>query len=279
MKKRTLILTLTASILLLALSVGMVFIWGSSESRRLRRALEGKTLSIMGDSISTYVGVSNSTERNDTIGDNRVYYTDEMSLGDTWWMRTADKFGMELLVNNSYSGSTVSGVWHENAAGCGERSGNLHDNTLSDNPENAPIMPDIIAVYLGMNDLAAGLKCSGDFGDEIYSKIEASGAAPESFEEAYALMIYKIKAAYPNSTLFCFNIPENSDSTTRLIDDYNAAIGKIAEHYGATRVNIHASELSDYSRATLDGTHPTVRGMEIMHRCFAEALGERFLGE
>ena len=69
----------------------------------------GKTMSILGDSISTYAGVSNNTAYNSTIGSNAVYYSSG-SLGgqqETWWQQAIDALGMQLLVNNSWSGSCV----------------------------------------------------------------------------------------------------------------------------------------------------------------------------
>ena len=68
----------------------------------------GKKVSILGDSISTYEGVSNNTAYNATIGENLVYYTEGLhgvSLHDTWWQQVIDTLDMELCVNNSWSGS------------------------------------------------------------------------------------------------------------------------------------------------------------------------------
>lgn len=64
---------------------------------------EGKTISILGDSISAFSGVSNSTAFNSTIESNAVYYS-AGALGvyraDTWWQQTVDVLAMELLVND-----------------------------------------------------------------------------------------------------------------------------------------------------------------------------------
>ena len=49
---------------------------------------EGKTVSILSASTSTYAGVSNNTAANSTIGKNDVYYTEGrhgVYLKDTWW--------------------------------------------------------------------------------------------------------------------------------------------------------------------------------------------------
>lgn len=48
-------------------------------------AFAGKTLSILGDSISTMSGVSNDTSANSTIGKNSVYYTGSRPLMFWTW--------------------------------------------------------------------------------------------------------------------------------------------------------------------------------------------------
>ena len=112
----------------------------------LRSVLSGKNFSLIGDSISTYAGYSNNAaETNSTIGSNAVYYGNKnktITVNDTWWMQTVNETGMNLLVNNSWSGDKVSELGINRAT-------QLHDNTGS----NAGTTPDIIAVYIGINDI------------------------------------------------------------------------------------------------------------------------------
>ena len=69
----------------------------------------GKRISILGDSISTFTRVSNNANSNSTIGINEVYYSGQggIARADTWWQQVIDVLDMELLVNNSWSGSCV----------------------------------------------------------------------------------------------------------------------------------------------------------------------------
>lgn len=117
---------------------------------KLRTILKGKKLSILGDSISTYIGYSNdSINTNNTIGNNKLYYKGTnyiTDVNDTWWMRTSNETGLEILVNNSWSGDKVI---QRGQKRCLE----LHDNT----GDNAGTNPDIIAVYLGINDFRHNL--------------------------------------------------------------------------------------------------------------------------
>ena len=81
-------------------------------------------VSILGDSISTYSGFNPEGYA--------VFYDEEMplrnglnSVYDTWWAKDNQELNAFLRVNNSYSGSMVSG--DEFPAGCcRERLMHLH---------------------------------------------------------------------------------------------------------------------------------------------------------
>ena len=65
---------------------------------------EGKKVSILSASTSTYDGVSNNTAANSTIGKNDVYYTEGrhgVYQKDMWWQQVIDVLDMELLVDNA----------------------------------------------------------------------------------------------------------------------------------------------------------------------------------
>lgn len=60
----------------------------SPDPASVPHGFEGKTVSVLGDSISTYQGVSNNASYNSTIGSNAVYYsagTLGIHRADTWW--------------------------------------------------------------------------------------------------------------------------------------------------------------------------------------------------
>ena len=74
----------------------------------LSEILEGKYISILGDSISTYIGYSNNESDNETLKDNKVYYKGDnilTSVEETWWKLIEKETNLKVLVNNSYSGS------------------------------------------------------------------------------------------------------------------------------------------------------------------------------
>ena len=102
-----------------------------AEDEVFKNELAGKTVSILGDSISTFGGVSNNANNNSTIGNNAVYYSGQggISCADTWWQQVIDVLDLELLVNNSWSGSCVFRPRKgEASVGYTDRCVNLHND-------------------------------------------------------------------------------------------------------------------------------------------------------
>lgn len=99
-----------------------------------------KNLSILGDSISSYDGVSNDASANATIGINPYFYREPFPVEKTYWKRVMEKFGLTLCVNNSWSGGNLSG--RENPD-----SGVNRANNLSRDDE---MNPDLIIAFIGL---------------------------------------------------------------------------------------------------------------------------------
>lgn len=213
-----------------------------------------KQISIIGDSISTYYGF---------VPDGyKVYYTKEMALenqltsvDDTWWRIVCKHLRAEICVNNSYSGSRVSGNGFP-CASSDERASSLHT-------ENA--IPDLILLYIGANDFGGGI---GVKENPFFYK-EAV------FYEAYNDMLKKIKNNYPNSKIVCATLMKSSvkgnpeweyplSKTGISLEEYNEAIREIANNVGVLVADL---ETLNTPYETLDTLHPTREG----HRTIANA--------
>ena len=138
-------------LLALAMVIGMVpvSVFAAEATESDANPYEGKSISILGDSISTFAGVSNNPSYNPTLSGGAIYYnsgTLGVSRTDTWWQQTIDVLGMELLVNNSWSGSTVLHTRSGTAGAYVDRCVQLH-NTEGEEP-------DVIAIFLGTNDFS-----------------------------------------------------------------------------------------------------------------------------
>lgn len=239
--------------------------------------LAGKRISILGDSISTYEGVSNDATANETIASNEVFYNKQMSLDDTWFMQTINNVGASLLVNNSWAGSNVGTGWgNESKGGSTARAENLHSGAIN---------PDIIAVYMGINDCGC-LTALGSFDgvEDIWNGTSYIGDTTK-FATAYATMVHKIVSKYDAADVFLFTLPRNGyfwadakEGATKadynaLQDEYNAMIYKIAEEFGCQVVDLATAVGEDYSAYLLsDAIHPNAKGMDVISAAFETAL-------
>lgn len=166
---------------------------------------------------------------------------------------------MNVLVNNSYSGDTVTGRGQT-------RCEQLHDDT----GENAGTNPDVIAVYLGINDFDGGV-------------------ANDTFASNYDTMIAKIVAKYRNTEndtsadIYLFTLlPNNVRKDNSKLLAYNATIRSVAEKYGCTVVDLYSDSgitvdnMSNYTNAS-DCLHPNMAGMDKMTECFWNVLYNRYV--
>ena len=213
-----------------------------SVSKEITR-FTGKKISILGDSISTFKGYSNNTNYNSTLGDNIVYYDGSymgfFDVNETWWMQTIDALGMELCVDNAYSGDRVCthGI---------SRALQLHNNE----GEN----PDVIVVFLGVNDLIGGCSAS-------------------KFETNYNIMISGMRAKYPDAEIYLMSFPYYENS---LITSYCDIIEETAATYNCTFVDLYRDagiNSSNVANYMVDGfLHPNYAGMDKISECLVNAM-------
>ena len=250
-----------------------------AEEESSPRLLEGKTYSILGDSISTYTNVSSgkaADTTNSTIRGGAVHYTpgkwDGVYLEDTWWVQLEEITGLRRLVNNSWSGSAVFAERVGTVGGYIDRCVQLHDDT----GENAGEEPDIIFVFLGTNDFSYYQDQLFAEGGIDYDKLivkTADGytyAEPTSVVEAYAIMIHKITVRYPDSELYCFSMMARRDTNKDKVPqpiEFNAELKAISDRYGAIYVDLYdigiPSEDGIFDRYFPDlRVHPGVLGMD-----------------
>lgn len=241
----------------------------------------GKTVSILGDSVSTFkdyvpVGVGYKWFYNGARAG-------VSSVDQTWWKRLIDQTGMLLCVNNSVSSSCVTGAVDNGtiSASSDERIDGLRakDGTV----------PDVILVFMGSNDYGRGVLLGKWNCDNIPAVLDE-----RLFSDSYALMLSKIKDRYPEARVLCCTLPYTSRSVTfRRSTDYNRLsvtrsewndmIRRIASYYGCEVIEfehcgINADNLPFYSGDdAVDedgvtgegpygrGLHPNARGHELLY--------------
>lgn len=115
----------------------------------VKAAYGDKSFSLIGDSISTFNGVTNSGAINSTLIHNAVHYTINTTVYDytkTYWGKLSVDTGMDLCVINSWSGGKVYGTADkDNIDNMLTRSYNLATNDGK--------TPDVIFLYYAINDM------------------------------------------------------------------------------------------------------------------------------
>lgn len=232
----------------------------------LAKVLKGKNVSVIGDSISTYRNYNNlaaADKTNSTIRNNADCYKDSWKGGsvtprDTWWYQAISRTGMNLLVNNAYSGDQVTSDRFRN--GCV----NLHDNTGNENDVN----PDIIFCYIGINNHTAG-------------------TSVENFKAAYNNAITLMKEKYTNAEIYLFTLPphyslNNNETKLSLLNDYNAAIRDLAQTHDCNVVDLALNSKITAANSlnyTTDNLHPNLIGMDVITKVLTDELIKRYVGE
>ena len=270
----------------------------------VKEAYGDKYLSIVGDSISTYGGINNNTDYNLTIGSNAIHYpsTDSNLTGyeQTYWGRLLVDLDMNLAVNNSWSGSTA---YASNTSGIVYRSNQLHRDGGTSNTTADDIAPDVIIVYLGINDIHTDqpvgdlytiLNTNDGRTDkekvaawftEVQQKYERDGNWSDWFA-AYAIALSNMKANYGDAEIWCINHMQQNDyrSTDDEIELANRCIGALVEYFEinlidqTTENEVNTSNCHIYTN-DWNCLHPNALGHEKMEEMIVRAMYKKLMAQ
>lgn len=241
---------------------------GASDSRDADNT--GKYVSILGDSISTYQGVSNSGSVNTTIEGYNAFYNGDWQnalsdTNETYWGSVIAKYGMKLLVNNSCGGNQLTSA---SGTGGSVDAGYIRvENLAANTGELSGTKPNKIFIYMGTNDYNAGVFL-GELTEDTYAGVRTDDGyiAPFTFTEAYIITLEKAMELYPDAQIFVFTLlPTSYNSDWETLHLFNARIRELAAHYEDVVLvdiaNKSGINTSNYTSLTLDGTHPNKMGM------------------
>ena len=242
-------------------------------------SLEDKTISIQGDSISTFAG---------TITDgNATYYSVSHkfvnSIDATWWGLLINECRMRLIRNDAWSGSRISGTG-DNAMCSVARCSNIrHINSTVDTYQYGA--PEIIVVMAGTNDVSGNVEMG-----------TADGAVT-TYMGAFKTMLVNLKSQCRNAKIVVFqlyrgNVLDYVNSGGKHQYEYQEAMANLCRRYGVYYIgpehfdlsfpNLQYytcdNSLSDYGPPTYtsaDYLHPNMQGMERVYagvRAYLESL-------
>ena len=249
--------------------------------------LKGKWLSMIGDSISTFWGVSNVAPGST---DAAVYYPQPFlpDLHQTYWMKLCDRTGMRLLVNNSWSGSKLLGGNWPVLSNTNDRCKQLSKDGID---------PDYILINIGTNDFN-GMSQSGTtmwtWNGRGVNYPTYNATIPTTFREWYAQMLVRLRTNYPMAKIYCCTVPvwdykkngpDEANNIGVYLVEFNDAIREIATAFGARVVELATSGMDywttsmlygDYANnpygSTIYNLHPAEAGMERYYEIIRNAM-------
>lgn len=242
--------------------------------------LEDRTISIQGDSITTFAG---------TITDgNAAYYSVNHkyvnTIDATWWGLLVNECRMRLIRNDAWSGSRISGAGASamnNTARCAALK-----NVGSEVDTYQFGAPEIIVIMAGTNDVSGNVAL-GEIGSTDVT----------NYIGAFTMMLRNIKTQCRNSKIVVFQLYRgnnydyaNTGGTHQY--EYQEAMEKVCkiygahyvgpEHFGISYPNTNYftcdNSMSEYGPPTYtsaDYLHPNMQGMERVYagvRAYLESL-------
>lgn len=201
---------------------------------------EGKVISILGDSISTFY--DEGSEVNSYYGGtNQFYYplysSTVKKVNKTWWYLLNQQLKTKIGINNSWSGS--------NAYGSGESAAmsDARINTLGKNGA-----PDIIIIFIGTND-------------------NVNGYSASQFKNAYETMFNKIEKKYPNAHIFGCTLGYSDFAKYYYTEEkrlqFNEVVREICAKHSSKVIELaEVQTIDNYSNLLGDALHPNAVGME-----------------
>lgn len=242
-------------------------------------SLEDKTISIQGDSISTFAGT--------ITNGNAAYYSASHkfvnSIDATWWGLLINECRMRLIRNDAWSGSRISGTGNNAMCSVARCSNIRHiDSTVDTYQYGAP---EIIVVMAGTNDVSGNVEMG-----------TADGAVT-TYMGAFKTMLANLKSQCRNAKIVVFqlyrgNVLDYANSGGKHQYEYQEAMANLCRRYGVyyigpehfdlsfPNLQYHTCDnsLSDYGPPTytsVDYLHPNMQGMERVYagvRAYLESL-------
>lgn len=214
------------------------------------KKFEKNSLAILGDSFSTYKGwIPEGYETWYGDGDRNISGVEE-----TWWHQLIREFGMSLMCNCSYSGSTVCLTGYEGMDASQAFIVRMKDYLGENRGSNE--CPGVILIEGGINDTYASP--AGVLQYEGWTEEDLKHALP-----AYCYMLDYLKRYNPDSRIICMISELVSEELQK---GYIEACG----HYQLEYLSFPPGEAD---RDMLKDGHPTAKG----HRAVYEAVRIMFV--
>jgi len=230
---------------------------------------KGKTVSILGDSISTFAGYIPQDD-GVNLSHRPRYPQDDLltDVNDTWWMKLINALEAKLGVNDSWAGSTVSNFRDHNEKDFGPDAAMASLTRIRNLASNG--VPDLVLFFGGTNDAGKMIEM-GSFDRAHDPDLAASKWG--SFADAYSEAILRLRHFYPDAEIVAVS-PSISGGyyDNERLSEFADLAQEICTYYGIKCVDLRRSGLK--FEMLPDTLHPNAEGMECIYRSVLNKLKE-----
>lgn len=231
-----------------------------------RNGFAGKILSVMGDSISTFTGwvpVADGHNLEHTCRYPQEGFVTEVE--DMWWYRLFSELNMQLGVNDSWRGTTVSNTRDTNVGVYGPDAAMASMTRITNLGSKGT--PDVIMFYGGTNDCGTGVTPGSFDSTQNYHTVDLTTYKWSTFADAYKCAIMRMQYFYPDAKIIAM-LPTYCTTyyTMSNLDKYNEIIKEVCDYFGVPVIDLRQCGINwqskDYTLA--DGIHPKPNGMDLI---------------
>ena len=231
---------------------------------------QGKVISILGDSISTFAGYI-PTADGFNLEHLARYPQDNLltDVNETWWMQVIAALDAKLGINDSWRGATVSGDKPVTTGSTGENAAMGNLQRIRNLGANGT--PDVILFYGGTNDLAHVSKIGTFSAADAPSAVDLTTTKWDNLADGYVHTLLRLQYFYPNAQIIAM-LPTytNGYYSNEKLAEGNAVLAAICEHYGVTYVDLRECGISVNDLP--DNIHPNAVGMDYISTAVVGAL-------
>ena len=198
-----------------------------------------KTLAILGDSYSTYLGWIPEDYLHWYADSGNDCENDMSSVEDTWWRLLVKKYDLKLIANCSYSGSTVCNTGYDAQDASGTSFIHRMKRELGEERESSE-QPDILIVFGGTNDFWAG---------SPVGSIQYEGQTDEdtkAFAPAFCYMMEYLRRYNPHSVIYNVINDEITGPIREVMEE-------VCRHFSIPNINLEGIDKQN--------GHPNTAGM------------------
>ncbi|MBQ5671022.1 MAG: hypothetical protein IIV43_01545, partial [Oscillospiraceae bacterium] len=231
---------------------------------------EGKVISVLGDSISTFAGYIPVADGFNLEHLSRYPQDDLLTdVSETWWMQTITALDCKLGINDSWRGATASGAHAVTTGSTGENAA-MHNLTRIQNLGSNGT-PDIILFYGGTNDLAHVSKVGVFDASSAPTAADLTTKKWDNLADGYVHTLLRLKHYYPNAQIVCL-LPTYTTSyySNAKLAQGNAVLASVCKHYGVPYVDLRDCGIT--TEDLPDGIHPNAQGMDYITEAVIDKL-------